>query len=57
MARKKKEPPEPLPCKCGDIGVPLRPRGGRLYDFCTRHLPRNEGPADWDLTGEEAPEA
>lgn len=31
--------------------------GCRLYDFCTRHLPNNEGPADWELPGEEAPEA
>ena len=31
--------------------------GCRLHDFCTRHLPRNEGPADWELPGEEAPEA
>lgn len=31
--------------------------GCQLYDFCTRHLPKNEGPADWKLPGEEAPEA
>lgn len=31
--------------------------GCRLYDFCARHLLNNEGPADWDLPGEEAPEA
>ena len=31
--------------------------GCQLYDFCTRHLPKNEGPADWELPGEEAPEA
>lgn len=31
--------------------------GCQLYDFCTRHLPNNEGPADWGLPGEEAPEA
>lgn len=31
--------------------------GCRLHDFCTRHLPNNEGPADWELPGEEAPEA
>lgn len=28
-----------------------------LDDFCARHLPRNEGPADWELPGEGAPEA
>lgn len=25
-----------------------------LDDFCAHHLPRNEGPADWELPGEEA---
>lgn len=25
-----------------------------LEDFCPRHLPNNEGPADWELPGEEA---
>lgn len=34
MARKKKEPPKPLPCKCGDIGVTVRPRGGRWAVYC-----------------------
>jgi hypothetical protein len=31
--------------------------GCQLAEFCARHLPRNEGPADWELPGEEAPEA
>ena len=31
---KTKEPPKPLPCKCGDIGVTLRPRGGRWAVYC-----------------------
>lgn len=31
--------------------------GCQLAEFCARHLPRNEGPADWKLPGEEAPEA
>lgn len=30
--------------------------GCQLFDFCARHLPNNEGPADWKLPGEEAPE-
>ncbi len=25
----------------------------RLYAFCNKHLPSCEGPADWDLPGEE----
>lgn len=25
-----------------------------LHDWCPRHLPHNEGPADWDIPGEEA---
>lgn len=36
MARKKKEPPQLLPCKCGDIGVTLRPRGGAWAVYCLR---------------------
>lgn len=40
---KTKEPPKPLPCKCGDIAVTLRPRGGRwavycLNPACDRHV-------------------
>ena len=29
-----KELPEIRPCKCGDIGVTLRPRGGRWSVHC-----------------------
>ena len=32
--RKKKEPPQLLPCKCGDIGITLRPRGGAWSVHC-----------------------
>lgn len=28
--------------------------GCLLDGFCSRHLPKNEGPADWELPGEEA---
>lgn len=28
--------------------------GCPLDGFCSRHLPKNEGPADWELPGEEA---
>lgn len=34
MARKKKKPPEILPCKCGDIAITLRPRGGAWSVHC-----------------------
>lgn len=36
MAKPKKniEPPEIMPCKCGDIGVTLRPRGGKWAVYC-----------------------
>lgn len=36
MARKKKELPEILPCRCGDIGITLRPRGGAWSVHCLR---------------------
>lgn len=32
--KKKKEPPQLLPCKCGDIGITLRPRGGAWSVYC-----------------------
>ncbi len=28
--------PEIQPCKCGDIGVTVRPRGGRWAVYCLR---------------------
>ena len=35
MARpQKKEPPQLRPCKCGDIGITLRPRGGAWSVHC-----------------------
>lgn len=34
MAAKKKPAPTPLPCKCGDIAVTVRPRGGWWAVYC-----------------------
>ena len=34
MAKKEKKLPELLPCKCGDIAVTLRPRGGAWTVYC-----------------------
>jgi hypothetical protein len=34
MARQQKPLPELRPCKCGDIGITLRPRGGRWSVHC-----------------------
>lgn len=31
--------------------------GCLLADWCNDHLPRNEGPADWEIPRREAPEA
>ena len=34
MARRQKKLPELLPCKCGDIAITLRPRGGAWSAHC-----------------------
>lgn len=60
----KAAPPEPQPLDpiealqqlrafCDDMQCDNCP----LWDFCHRHLPNNEGPADWLLPGEGEPEA
>ena len=33
-SKPKKKAPEPLPCKCGDIAITLRPRGGKWTCAC-----------------------
>jgi hypothetical protein len=35
---------------CDGMACPNCP----LNDWCPSHLPRNEGPADWEIPGEEA---
>lgn len=34
MARKKKESPKPLACKCGDIAATVKPRGAGWAVYC-----------------------
>lgn len=34
MARQQEKLPEILPCKCGDIAITLRPRGGKWSVHC-----------------------
>lgn len=57
-------PPEPRPRDPFDALRVVRDfcdahkcEGCPLIDWCSRHLPRNEGPADWTIYGEEAPKA
>lgn len=54
-------PPEPQPADPVDLIRQLRDFCDAancatcpLHDWCPSHLPRNEGPADWEIPGEEA---